>query len=254
MSKPRALVIGGSLGGLFAANLLHVIGWHVEVYERVAGDLATRGAGIGTHDELFSILRHLGIVVDASIGVEVRERLCLDRAGNTVLQVALPQMMTAWARIYRPLKDLLPASQYHFGMNLERVEEDADGITAVFSDGTTARGDLVIAADGIRSSVRAQMLPEAEPRYAGYIAWRGVVDESAVSRSTHAAIFERYAFGLPVGEMMLVYPVPGATTTCGRESAVLISSGTGRATSLRNCRGSRRTRAGIVTAWRFRRR
>jgi 2-polyprenyl-6-methoxyphenol hydroxylase-like FAD-dependent oxidoreductase len=74
MSKPRALVIGGSLGGLFAANLLHVIGWHVDVYERVADDLATRGAGIGTHDELFSILRRLGIAVDASIGVEVRER------------------------------------------------------------------------------------------------------------------------------------------------------------------------------------
>ena len=142
-AQRRALVIGGSLGGLFAANLLHAIGWHVDVYERVADDLATRGAGIGTHDELFSILRHLGIVVDASIGVEVRERVCLDRDGSTLLEVALPQMMTAWARIYRPLKDLLPASQYHFGMNLERVEEDADGITAVFSDGTKARGDLL---------------------------------------------------------------------------------------------------------------
>jgi len=117
--------------------------------------------------------------------------------------------MTAWARIYRPLKDLLPVAQYHFGMNLERVEEDADGITAIFDDGSTARGDLLIAADGIRSSVRARVLPEAQPKYAGYIAWRGVVDESAVSAETHAAIFERYAFGLPVGEMMLAYPVPG---------------------------------------------
>jgi 2-polyprenyl-6-methoxyphenol hydroxylase-like FAD-dependent oxidoreductase len=210
MSKQqRALVIGGSLGGLFAANLLHMIGWHVDVYERVADDLATRGAGIGTHDELFSVLRRLGIAVDASIGVEVRERVCLDHAGNVLHELALPQMMTAWARIYRPLKDLLPASQYHFGMNLETIEQDADGVTAIFSDGTTAHGDLLIAADGIRSSVRAQVLPQAEPQYAGYIAWRGVVDESAVSPAAHASIFERYAFGLPVGEMMLVYPVPG---------------------------------------------
>ena len=65
-AQQRAVVIGGSLGGLFAANLLHAIGWHVDVYERVADDLATRGAGIGTHDELFSILRRLGIAVDAS--------------------------------------------------------------------------------------------------------------------------------------------------------------------------------------------
>ncbi|HEV7821610.1 MAG TPA: FAD binding domain-containing protein [Burkholderiales bacterium] len=204
-----ALVIGGSLGGLFAANMLQAIGWHVDVYERVADDLATRGAGIGTHDELFSVMRRLGIAVDASIGVEVRERVCLDHAGKVLHEVALPQMMTAWARIYRPLKDLLPTAQYHFGVELARIEQDAQGVTANFSDGSTARADLLIAADGIRSTVRAQVLPAAEPRYAGYIAWRGVVDESAVSPATHAAIFERYAFGLPVGEMMLVYPVPG---------------------------------------------
>src|SRR3954462_14356648 len=205
----RALVVGGSLGGLFAANMLHAIGWHVDVYERVADDLATRGAGIGTHDELFSVMRRLGIEVDASIGVEVSERICLDHAGAVLHRVALPQMMTAWARVYRPLKDLLPAQNYHFGMNLARVEQDANGVTAHFTDGTSAYGDLLVAADGIRSAVRAQILPEAEPRYAGYVAWRGVVDESAVSPATHASIFERYAFGLPVGEMMLVYPVPG---------------------------------------------
>jgi 2-polyprenyl-6-methoxyphenol hydroxylase-like FAD-dependent oxidoreductase len=207
--QQRALIIGGSLGGLFAANLLRSIGWQVEVFERVADDLATRGAGIGTHDELFSVMRRLGIAIDSSIGVEVRERVCLDRDGSLLHKVELSQMMTAWARIYRPLKDLLPAAQYHFGKNLERIEEDASGITAVFSDGTSARGDLLIAADGIRSAVRAQVLPQAEPKYAGYIAWRGVVDESTVSPATHAAIFERYAFGLPVGEMMLAYPVPG---------------------------------------------
>ena len=207
--QQRALIIGGSLGGLFAANLLRSIGWHVEVFERVADDLATRGAGIGTHDELFAVMRRLGVAIDSSIGVEVHERICLDSDGSVLHKVALSQMMTAWARIYRPLKDMLPASQYHFGKNLERIEEDANGVTAVFSDGTTSRGDLLIAADGIRSAVRAQILPQAEPRYAGYIAWRGVVDESAVSPATHAAIFERYAFGLPVGEMMLAYPVPG---------------------------------------------
>ena len=210
MSKQqRALIVGGSLGGLFAANLLRDIGWHVEVFERVNDDLATRGAGIGTHDELFAVLRGLGIAIDSSIGVEVRERVCLDRDGKVLHQLQLTQMMTAWARIYRPLKDLLPATQYHFGKNLERIDEDADGVTAIFSDGTSARGDLLVAADGIRSAVREQILPQAQPRYAGYIAWRGVVDENALSPATHTAIFERYAFGLPVGEMMLAYPVPG---------------------------------------------
>src|SRR3954462_13577077 len=167
--QQRAIIIGGSLGGLFAANMLHAIGWRVEVFERVADDLATRGVGIGTQDELFSVMRRLGIEVDASIGVEVSERICLDRSGAVLHRVALPQMMTAWARVYRPLKDLLPAANYHFGINLARVEQDATGVTAHFTDGTSAHGDLLVAADGIRSAVRAQVLPEAEPQYAGYV-------------------------------------------------------------------------------------
>ncbi len=210
MSKQqRALVIGGSLGGLFAANLLHAGGWRVDVYERVADDLATRGAGIGTHAELFAVMRRLGIAVDDSVGIKVNRRVCLDHAGDVVHEVELAQTMSAWSRIYRPLKDLLPAANYHFGQALARIDEDADGVTAVFSDGTTARGDLLVAADGVRSTVRAQVLPQAQPQYAGYVAWRGVVDEQSISHATHAAIFDRYAFGLPVGEMMLAYPVPG---------------------------------------------
>jgi len=73
---------------------------HVEVSNASPTTFATRGAGIGTHDEMFSILRRLGITVDASIGVEVRERVCLDHDGKVLCEVALPQMMTAWARIY----------------------------------------------------------------------------------------------------------------------------------------------------------
>ena len=52
-------------------------------------------------------------------------------------------------------------------------------------------------------------MPEVEPRYAGYVAWRGVLDESAMRPGLHAEIFERYVFCLPEGEMVIAYPVPG---------------------------------------------
>jgi 2-polyprenyl-6-methoxyphenol hydroxylase-like FAD-dependent oxidoreductase len=206
---PRAIVVGGSLGGLFAANFLRQIGWEVEVFERVGDDLATRGAGIGTHDELFAAMRALGIAIDDTIGVEVYERLCLGRDGAVLHRRALVQTMSAWARVYRPLKDRFPAERYRFGMTVERVEQDASGVTACFADGTRVQGDLLIAADGIRSTVRGQLLPEAQPEYAGYVAWRGVVDEGALSAAFRENYFERYLFGLPKGEMMLCYPVPG---------------------------------------------
>jgi 2-polyprenyl-6-methoxyphenol hydroxylase-like FAD-dependent oxidoreductase len=205
MDRPRALVIGGSLGGLFAANLLRMAGWEAVVFERVSDDLASRGAGIGTHEELFRVMRRLGLPIDRSIGVEVGSRVCLDRSGAVTHELALTQFMSAWARIYRPLREALPAAGYCAGMTLQRIEQNAQGVTAVFADGTRASGDLLVGADGIHSTVRAQFLPGVQPRYAGYVAWRGLVDERSVSPE----IVERYIFCLPDGEIMLCYPVPG---------------------------------------------
>lgn len=207
--KGRALVIGGSLGGLFAANWLRAIGWDVAVFERVEDDLASRGAGIGTHEELLAVLRRLGLRVDESIGINVRKRICLDSSGKLTHRLELSQIQSSWARIYRLLKDRFPADSYRFGMSLERVEQEADGVTAVFTDGSRESGDLLVGADGIRSTVREQLLPGVQPRYAGYIAWRGVLDERDVPPAVHAEIFELYSMCLPEGEMMLSYPVPG---------------------------------------------
>jgi len=67
MNRPRALVIGGLLSGLFAANLLRTIGWHVEVFERALSDLTGRGAGLGAQADLFAVMRRIGIGIDRSM-------------------------------------------------------------------------------------------------------------------------------------------------------------------------------------------
>jgi 2-polyprenyl-6-methoxyphenol hydroxylase-like FAD-dependent oxidoreductase len=117
--------------------------------------------------------------------------------------------MSSWARIYRLLKDAFPPADYRFGMELKGIEQDAAGVTAVFADGSRERGDLLVGADGVRSTVRELLLPEAQPRYAGYVAWRGLVDEATFSPAAHKEFFERYSMCFPEGEMMLAYPVPG---------------------------------------------
>src|SRR5205807_4157222 len=172
MPRRRALIIGGALGGLFAAQLLRAAGWDVEVYERIGDDLAGRGAGLGTHDALRDMMARVGIDVVTPLGVATRAYVCRDNTGRAVHEIKLERVMSAWARLYRPLRDALPDANYHPGMTLARVETDARGATAVFADGTRISADLLVGADGGRSTVRTQFLPDVKPEYAGYIAWR----------------------------------------------------------------------------------
>jgi 2-polyprenyl-6-methoxyphenol hydroxylase-like FAD-dependent oxidoreductase len=206
---PHALIVGGSLGGLLAANLLRSIGWTAEVFERVGDDLASRGAGIGTHEELLEIMHRVGIKVDASIGVHPESRTCLDRSGAVQHRIPRPRILSSWGRLYRALKDAFPADAYHFDRSLVEFFDDASGVTAVFADGSRARGDLLVGADGIRSTVRAQILPDVQPEYAGYVAWRGVIAEGSLPAELHSEIFAHNIVCYPDGEAMTAYPVPG---------------------------------------------
>jgi 2-polyprenyl-6-methoxyphenol hydroxylase-like FAD-dependent oxidoreductase len=209
MAKRHALVIGGSVGGLFAAHLLRGADWDVTVFERNGEDLTSRGAGIATHPQLMDVMRRIGIPFDDSMGVTVNACLFLDRNGDTIAERPTSRTMSAWARVYRPLKDALPAKSYRLGMAFERVEQDGGRVTAVFADGARVEGDLLVGADGLRSTVREQFLPELEPNYAGYVAWRAMLDESEFPAAIRDAIFERFTFCLPEGELFLAYPVPG---------------------------------------------
>jgi 2-polyprenyl-6-methoxyphenol hydroxylase-like FAD-dependent oxidoreductase len=206
--KRRALVIGGSLGGLFAANLLHDLGWEVEVFEKVGDDLAARGAGIGTHTELVDVLARLGITMDERLGVVIPERICVDREGRELYRCHWAHTMSAWANVYRPLKDRFPVERYHFGKSFTGLVQDGERVTAFFADGSSAAGDLLIAADGLRSTVRAQLMPDVQPAYAGYVAWRSIVEEQLVPAQSREWLGQGYWFVLPKGEMMLCYQVP----------------------------------------------
>ncbi|HEY1310131.1 MAG TPA: FAD-dependent monooxygenase [Pseudolabrys sp.] len=205
----RALIIGGSLGGLFAGLLLRQAGWDVTVFERSDGDLASRGAGIGTHVELFAVMRRLGIAVDESIGVPITSRICLDRDGKVIARLPFEKVLSSWALFYRALRRQLPDACYRPGLQLEDIAHHDGGVTALFADGTKVASDLLVGADGLHSTVRARAFVGPAPSYAGYVAWRGVVDEPAVPAVARELI-EAYGFFLAPREMVLSYLQPGA--------------------------------------------
>ncbi len=205
----RALIIGGSVGGLFAANMLRSIGWDAQVFERNGEELTGRGAGISTHPQLHEVTKRLGIPFDDAMGITIDNVIFLARDGSTIEQRPTVRLMSSWGRVHASLRERMPAGSYRLGKSLVRVEQDGSGVTAIFADGTRERGDLLIGADGGRSTVRELFLPGQTPNYAGYVAWRAMLDEREVPPAIHAQLFANYTYCLPPGELFLAYPVPG---------------------------------------------
>jgi 2-polyprenyl-6-methoxyphenol hydroxylase-like FAD-dependent oxidoreductase len=204
----RAIVIGGSMSGLLNGLLLRQAGWTVDVYERVDSELSGRGAGIVAQAELIARLRTLGLPTD-ELGVAITTRKILDTQGQFTHEFACPQVLTAWERVYRLLRDAFPPQHYHRGRGFTAFTQDATKVTAHFSSGEKVDADLLVGADGIRSTVRQQAAPDVLPRYAGYSAWRALIAESDFPTDVHRDLFAYMTFALPPGEQFLGYPVAG---------------------------------------------
>ena len=196
------------MSGLLSALLLRRAGWDVDVYERVESELSGRGAGIVAQQELIERLRNIGLATD-ELGVHIITRKILDAQGRLTHEYECPQVLTAWERVYRLLRDAFPRESYHRGRGFAAFEQDADKVVAHLSNGEKIVADLLVGADGIRSTVRQQCLPDVSPQYAGYSAWRALIAESAFPSAVHRELFEHMSFGLPSGEQFLGYPVAG---------------------------------------------
>jgi 2-polyprenyl-6-methoxyphenol hydroxylase-like FAD-dependent oxidoreductase len=203
----KAIVIGGSLAGLFTGVLLRSIGWQVDIYERSPHTLSSRGGGVVLQPDVVEAFNLAGIP-HQNLGVVAKERYYLQRNGS-IQAMPMRQTLTSWNSIYNSLRRHFPDEHYHQGKSLTNFQQDDQQVTAIFADGTQATGDLLIGADGVTSTVRQILLPTYEPMYAGYVAYRGLIDEGELDPETAAIMTERFVFYQFRNSHILQYVIPG---------------------------------------------
>lgn len=204
----RALICGGSIGGLFCAAMLRRAGWDAVVLERSRSELSGRGAGIVTHDLLIDLIRLAGAET-GNLGVQVTERVAFDLNGSRVATLPLPQIVTSWDRVHSLLRALMPEGSYRLDQAISSYRQDTDAVTLQMEDGTTHTADLLVGADGFRSAVRAQMHPLVQPRYSGYVVWRALAPEADLPDRVRSRVFDPFGFFLPSGTQIIGYPIAG---------------------------------------------
>jgi 2-polyprenyl-6-methoxyphenol hydroxylase-like FAD-dependent oxidoreductase len=207
-AKRRAVIIGGSMSGLFTAAFLRQIGWDADVYERSSVELVGRGAGITGHPELMEALEASGAGTK-DLGIEVPKRIAIDRDGRITDERPLRQILTSWDRLQQILRGTVDPAHYHLGRAFTRAEQNGSGVQVHFADGTIEHADILVGGDGIRSSVRGQVAPEIQPLYAGYYIWRGAPNEADLAPETLRSIYPLFTFYLPPRQEVITYPIAG---------------------------------------------
>ena len=190
----KAIIIGGGIGGLTTALMLHQRGLDCEVYEQ-ASEVRELGVGINTLPHAIKELAQLGLLerLDA-VAIRTYELFYANRFGQTVWHelrgtdagFEVPQFSIHRGKlqnvIYQAARARLGESRILTGHRLGSFTQDDGGVTAYFFDRDgkhvkTARGDILIGADGIHSFVREQLFPNEGPAlWNGTMLWRGAVD------------------------------------------------------------------------------
>ncbi len=214
-SRPSIVIVGGGIGGLFAANALIAQGLRVSVYEQ-APALGEVGAGVYITPNCVRQMQRVGLgrAVEkwgAKVGDNSRY---FHHDGNVIANVQVTDS-SGWNATYgmhrADLVDMLakalPPGVVHTDHRCTGFERHGEVARVSFANGAVAEGDVVVGADGIHSVLRQHVFPESRPVFSGTVTYRGVVPAERVPEWPA----ESWLMWLGKGRHFLVYPLRGGT-------------------------------------------
>ena len=211
MQRPQTIIVGGGIGGLFAAKALLAHGLEVAVYEQ-APELGEVGAGVYiTPNGVRQMVRvGLGDAVEAW-GARVGPASHYFRADGSPIAPVQVTDSSGWSAnfgMHRAdfvdfLAASLPKGIVHTGHRCVGFEQVGDKARVKFANGATAAADVVVGADGIHSELRPYVFPPSQPVFSGSVAYRGTVPFDRVPGFPN----ERWQMWLGQGKHFLVFPL-----------------------------------------------
>ncbi|AOJ91425.1 hypothetical protein WS87_31970 [Burkholderia sp. MSMB0856] len=203
----KIIIAGGSIAGLAAALTLDCIGHDVTVYERSPSPLRGQGGGVAVLRRMMAFLEQHGRHCRQMISVPTHRRRWIDRDGSVTREEPEILPFSSWDAVYRSLCETLPPGRIRYGRAVSGFEHDADGVD-VHLDDERIRADVLIAADGAGSTLRTRLFPGYAPSFAGYLAWRGIVDEAEFDDAAIAPLVENMTLHKAPGELFMAFLIP----------------------------------------------
>jgi salicylate hydroxylase len=214
-TRPRVAIVGGGIGGLFAANALIAHGLEVAVYEQ-APALGEVGAGVYLTPNAVRQLERVGLgpaVEEFGARVGAKSHYFRhDGAPIAPVQVTDAAGWNACFGMHRAdfvdfLAAALPAGVVHCGHRAIGFEEESDVARVRFANGANAEADFVIGADGIHSELRPHVFPPSKPVFHGTVAYRGLIGRERLADWP----MDRWQMWAGPSKHFLVFPVRHAT-------------------------------------------
>lgn len=188
-------IMGAGIAGLTAGIMLEKLGFEVEIYE-AADSVRGIGAGIGLASNAIKAFEYLGLDKEViAISNHLHDFEICNAAGKTILSADTERIKQNYdtdnfaihrADLHNFLSGKISSDKIYLNKRLRQFIQNKNEVLLEFEDGTSTSVDFLIGADGVNSRVRQQLIPNSEPRYAGYWCWRATVphDFEGLQKST----------------------------------------------------------------------